>query len=127
MLPSILADKCYSTQAPRELDSREMSVNSNNENNQSASATATTINEENRLIDLVYNRLVELTKSMNSVTSQSGSCNAHHLYSWIRNMGKLETGAFVTLNQVLNALRKLEMRGLVYSCEDEFHYLPMIN
>ena len=138
MLPSILADKCYSLKSPQEIEfkSPAKTTNDNNKENESMRCQlSSNSNEDKRITSLVYNRLVELTAS---VTAKSGtaelpslvmgnSCNAYHLYASIRNMGKLDSARFITQNEVLNVLKKLEMEGLVYSCEDEFHYLPIIN
>lgn len=125
MLPSILADKCYSAK----VDNQAFASKEQLTPPKMAAAERTMLNQskvdqqtdDNRLTELVYKRLVELTSSSSSKSNES--CSVKNLFNSIKNVGKLN--GFVTLTQVLNALKKLEMRGLVYSCEDEFHYLPI--
>lgn len=131
MLPSILAAKCYSIKSPQEIECKSPAKTTNDESLRCQLSSNS--NEDKRITSLVYNRLVELTASVTAKSStelpslMGNSCNAYHLYASIRNMGKLDSARFITQNEVLNVLKKLEMEGLVYSCEDEFHYLPIIN
>ena len=80
---------------------------------------------ELKVINLVNKKLIQISSNVN-ITLSNQSCNAYSLFNILKNNCPTEYVKYVTAKQVLDALKELEMRGLAYSCEDEFHYLPMI-
>ena len=127
MLPAILAEKCYSIDPPSiEIEKDNDIVTMRNEEKENKP------DENNRLskniIEAVYNRLVDLVRSEkigNGSNQDINSCNYRELYDSLKNFSKLNGLGFITSNQVLNALKLLEMDGRVYSCQDNFHFLPI--
>jgi hypothetical protein len=108
-------------------------------NNQPKSNEFTSIKNKEAFMSFVNKKLVELTTgnglnntknvtmSITNTTyneNNGQSCDSYSLFSFLRNNCPIEF-KFVSHKQVLGALKELEMRGLVYSCEDEFHYLPI--
>jgi hypothetical protein len=82
---------------------------------------------------LVHKQLLQLCSNLNeSVQAETGtkfrvnssSCNSYSIFRMFRNKHSREYNS-VTYYDVLNALKELESRGLIYSCENEFQYLPL--
>ena len=127
MLPSILYHKVYSIPAPS-LDEFNSARRSNESQNQKAKEPASETNNaqknieqktnEENFISFVFKKITQLS------ANASESCSSYSVYNFLRNNCPVEFKC-VTLKQVLDALKTLEIRGMVYSCEDEFHYLPM--
>lgn len=125
MLPAILAEKCYSIDPPSvDKDSDIVTMKYEEKENKP--------DENNRLnkniIEAVYDRLVDFVRSEkfgNGSNEGNYSCNYNELYNSLKNSCKLNGLGFIDRNQVLNALKLLEMDGRVYSCQDNFHFLPI--
>ena len=127
VLPSILMNKVYSKQ-PATLnkyeevnqiknDYKKFKSNNNSDN--------LNLKEKEIFINLVNKRLVQMTTNIgNNMTLSNNSVNAYSLFNFIKSDCSIEF-SFVTYKHILDALKELETRGLIYSCEDEFHYLPM--
>lgn len=125
MLPAILAEKCYSIDPPSvDKDSDNVTMKYEEKENKP--------DENNRLnkniIEAVYDRLVDFVRSEkigNGSNEGNYSCNYYELYNSLKNSSKLNGLGFIDHIQVLNALKELEMKGRVYSCQDNFHFLPI--
>jgi hypothetical protein len=149
MLPSVLANKSYSIESmsvqeynqkinclKSECDQKNVLVvqEPNKSNNQSDREFYSIKNKE-AFMSFVNKKLIELTTggglnntkniSMSTTnTDNNQSCDSYSLFGFLRNNCPIEF-KYVSHKQVLGALKELELRGLVYSCEDEFHYLPI--
>jgi hypothetical protein len=84
--------------------------------------------KKEEFLRLVYKSLIHISQNLidqdNKITNSSTSCDSYNVFMHIRK----NTSAmfqFVTYKQVLAALKELELTGLVYSCEDEHHFLPI--
>jgi len=134
MLPSILNEKVYTVNAPtqEQFDALKESMGSssikkNGEKEQqmdSANNSNHTIKDMEAFLSLVNKKLNEVTSKSADYTLNIQSCKSYSLYTYLRGNCPVEY-KYVTHKQVLDALKELEQRGLVYSCEDETHYLPM--
>lgn len=118
ILPSVLSNKIYSKQA---ITCEKYELLKTNKINQQLK-----IKEENQLnenlINYVNKKLIEMASSKeNAVEDQS--CNSYALFNSMRN--GISEFKSLTHKQVLDALKELESRGLAYSCENEFQYLPI--
>lgn len=131
MLPSILARKCYSIDPPKHIPADKHQQQAQNtivdKQAEKENSRATTIDEN--FIQLVYKRLVSLARTEKfdeSGHQNRAACSSYYLYNSIKNSSKIEgPGDLLSPSRVLAALKELEMRGFVYSCQDEFHYLPI--
>lgn len=142
MLPAILFKQTYSIDLITQDDyesrfcKEQMQVE---ERRVSSKTTANSAAEfesmpnKNAFVNLVYKKLVEMSSVQEasmlnhtdtSNTNHMKSCDSHDLFSYLRNNCPTEF-KFVSFKLVLAGLKELEMRGLAYSCEDEFHYLPI--
>ena len=83
------------------------------------------IKDKEGFLSLVNKKLIELVSRGSESDMTNESCQAYHLFTYLKNNCPTEF-KMATFKQVLSALKELELRGLVYSCEDELHYLPMI-
>ena len=77
------------------------------------------------LLDNTGSRACE-SKDRESV-SASESCHSYSIFSYIRNNCSLEQRNNCTHKQVIDALKELEINGQVYSCDNEYQYLPMVD
>jgi hypothetical protein len=140
-ISAILNEKIYSTASPSHdqyeniLKENEIIMSKKNINGLSSRQNLNS-NEiyfddssKQEFISLVYKALIKL--SQNSIDQNNkksfnfgSSCDSYDIFMYIRktvsNKNKL-----VTYKQVLAALKELELTGLVYSCEDEYHFLPI--
>jgi hypothetical protein len=150
MLPSVLAQNCYSIEpvSVQEYEQKFKSVKTEINESKSYLTTRETnksdyqkadqlapMKNKDVFINFVNKKLIELTTgglnvtknaSLNTMDSESSSnsCNSYSLFSFLRNNCPVEF-KYVSHKQVLSALKELELMGLAYSCEDEFHYLPI--
>ena len=125
MLPAILAEKCYSIDPPS-VEKESDIVTMKNEEKENKPDENNRLNKN--IIEAVYNRLVDFVRSEkigNGSNEGNYSCNYNELYNSLKNSSKLNGLGFIDRNQVLNALKLLEMDGRVYSCQDNFHFLPI--
>jgi hypothetical protein len=101
------------------------------------SSSLCNMSEDSRtaLLQLVNQRLIAVSRSKDDSDDEFAflvdrqSCSSQALLTDIRKEQQSCSNGefkFVTHKQVLDALKELECQGLVYSCEDEFHYLPLI-
>lgn len=138
MLPACLAEKTYSIAPPTESDyvqfrikNEKIVLKTMNEPDQHVSE-ARSVRGNEQFLNFVYKKLTQMANSnvldSSRKVDQLGdntSCESYALFSFLRNNCPIEF-KYVNHKQVLEALKELELRGLVYSCEDEFHYLPLI-
>jgi len=123
MLPAILHNKVYNIPAPtlEEFDlaiklneKNKLNIRDNNKNSEQVS-----INENEDFLNLVHQKLTVLSRATNNK-----SCSSYAVHNFLRNNCPAQFKS-ITLKQVLDALKALEVRGTAYSCEDDFHYLPI--
>ena len=125
MLPAILNQKIYSIPAPtNEEFELARKLNSKTQNNlnikdHSIESGLVSFSENENFLNLVYNKLTQLASAANNKP-----CSSYSVYNAIRNKCLTEFKS-ITLKHVLDSLKVLEIRGIVYSCEDDFHYLPI--
>ncbi len=134
ILPSVLNEKVYRISAPtqKQFDALKMSMeftSSKKEDNKDEFAgnrnfSTSTIRDMEGFLSFVNKKLNEVTSKSADYTLNIQSCKSYSLYNYLRNNCPVEY-KFVTHKQVLDALKELEQRGLVYSCEDDAHYLPI--
>lgn len=133
MLPAILSKRIYSVKAPskEQFDSLKQVANpchkklepENNVKPESKPGTSV-IKDMEAFLTLVDKKLNQITSKSADYTLNNQSCSSYNLYTYLRSNCPVEY-KFVTAKQVLDALKELELRGLVYSCEDDNHYLPI--
>ncbi|RNA01994.1 hypothetical protein BpHYR1_004571 [Brachionus plicatilis] len=88
------------------------------------------ISKNENFLNFVLKKLVQMSESSMLDQSRkvddasSDSCESFKLYRFVRSNCPNEFKC-TDHKQVLEALKELESRGLVYSCEDEYHYLPL--
>jgi hypothetical protein len=129
VLPSILSNKIYSKEAiTLDMYNEMKNFKTEPQTNFLSNAVHTETEvvdpkEKENFINLVSKKLVQLTSNTDS-TLNSQPCNSYSLYNFLKNNCPTEFKKFLTTKQVLDALKELETRGLAYSCDDEFHYLP---
>ena len=76
-----------------------------------------------KLVQMSESNVLDSSRKVDHLGTES--CESYVLFRFLKNNCPNEF-KFVTQKQVLEALKELESRGLVYSCEDEYHYLPLI-
>jgi len=126
ILPATLGNKVYSKESVslqqydeiKNLNSKTNNNNNNNNNNNEKKSILT-----DNFINLVNQKLIQMSSNPNT-TLTNHSCNSYALFNFLKNNCPIEYKS-ITSKHVLDALKELEIRGLAYSCEDEFHYLPM--
>lgn len=119
VLPGILNSQVYSRQSITCQQYEEIKAKKLSEQ-QLKERTNHQVNEN--LIVFVNKKLVEMTTG--SDTLENNSCNSLAIFNLVKSSGANDFKN-LTHKQVLDALKELESRGLAYSCEDEFHYLPI--
>lgn len=133
MLPAILNDKVYSVKPPskEEFDklNEEMNVLKKKseilkENLNLNKIDDNGIKDMNAFLAMVNKKLIQLTTKSGECEWNTESCKSYTLYTFLKTNSSVEYKS-VTHKQVLDALKELELRGLVYSCEDETRYLPI--
>ena len=127
VLPSILSRKVYSLpETSLETFNSVKRLKDEKTELWSNAKTEFKMKDDENFINLVNKKLIQLaSKSDSNQTMSHQSCESYELYTFLKNNCPNEF-KMVTYKQVLDALKELELRGLVYSCEDELHYLPMI-
>lgn len=129
ILPSVLFDEVYSKK-PITLDEFDNFNTKIYVENQPQKLTKDKNIKNDNLLNFVLKKLVQMSKSNlldqshKNDSNSSDSCDSFNLYRFLKSNCPSE---FKCLDhkQVLEALKELESRGLVYSCEDEYHYLPL--
>lgn len=129
-LPSILFEKVYSKK-PLSFEEFE-NLNKKNEvvGAQHQKVDKENISKNENFLNFVLKKLVQMSESSMLDQSRkvddasSDSCESFKLYRFVRSNCPNEFKC-TDHKQVLEALKELESRGLVYSCEDEYHYLPL--
>lgn len=128
MLPSILDKKVYSTIGTTEDRYNHLKSESKQEQQQikksDNSEHDSIIKDMEAFLSFVNKKLQQITTKTADHTMNPKSCYSYSLYTFLSRNCPIEF-KFVTHKQVLDALKELELRGLVYSCEDECHYLPI--
>ncbi|CAF0765713.1 unnamed protein product [Brachionus calyciflorus] len=135
ILPAILSDKVYSIPLPtlNDLNNLTNKVNCKTSGQQEILIKPEIDNFKNNenFFNFVHKKLIQMSEanildSSRRVDNNLGtqSCESFALFRFLKNNCPNEF-KFVAHKQVLDALKELESRGLVYSCEDEFHYLPL--
>ena len=120
MLPAILHHKVYSIPAPTDEEFENANkFNDRNFKDNAKNSVPVSISENENFLNLIYNKLTQLANATNNKP-----CSSYSVYNLFRNNCPTEYKS-VTLKQVLDALKILEIRGTAYSCEDVFHYLPI--
>lgn len=132
MLPAILSKRIYSIKAPskEQFDSLKQVANPfkkpepENVTRSESKPGTSVIKDMEAFLTLVYKKLNQITSKSADYTLNNQSCSSYNLYTYLRSNCSVEY-KFITAKQVLDALKELELRGLVYSCEDDNHYLPI--
>lgn len=127
MLPSILDKKVYSSKGTSEDKFNELKAENKNEELNTKKVDnpeRESIKDMECFLAFVNKKLQQITTKSADLTVNTKSCNSFSLYTFLSRNCPIEF-KFVTHKQVLDALKELELRGLVYSCEDESHYLPI--
>lgn len=130
ILPSILFDKVYSKKPVTFDEFENLSKKIKITECQRQNVADNNVKNDN-LLNFVLKKLIQMSKSNildqshKNENNSSESCESFKLYRFLKSNCPSE---FKCLDhkQVLEALKELESRGLVYSCEDEYHYLPLI-
>lgn len=85
-------------------------------------------NKNKEFLTVVYKALLNLSQNIDQSNRTSfnstSSCDTYSIFMYIRKTNST-MDQFLTYKQVLAALKELELTGLVYSCEDEYHFLPI--
>jgi hypothetical protein len=131
ILPIVLHEKCY---AKRTVSRQfyENLVNRKDVLNKEIEQNKVNLNEQsNKLIDetlrtLVHNVLIELTKKLNMTNDDflnRKTCDSKSVHIYIRE----KYAAYKNLSHlnVIQTLKELEIKGKVYSCDDDMHYVPV--
>ena len=111
MLPMVLDEKCYQlVQKDRILPDNFKSIENNNNNKKPI---------DEKFLSLVLDRLINLS----TAHSTRQPCNSFQLFNHIRD-NCTDQKSF-THTDVVDALKLLEMKSLIYSCDNQNSYLPI--
>ena len=110
-MPMYLNDKCYSLIDLSKISSSDIQNRNNKIDNNKA--------VDEKIVNLVFTKLKDLTSNSRK------PCNSFMLLKSIRDDNHAEYKS-ITSKDVFNALKHLEIKSLVYSCENEFTFLPII-
>ena len=134
VMPAILGERVYAVRAPSGSEYEQTRKRTEEE------AARKQVNREIKCLDkenvqsMTLQRIKQLTIEINKTTGDLNNPNklsrptqSVSVFSLFRSLKSSFADAFkhITQMQILNELKELEEKGLVYSCEDEFHYLPV--
>jgi hypothetical protein len=127
-MPSILNQQVYQLNQPSHDEYNKvlkvnetimLNRNSKLANNYNTLNDCKMINNKEHFLALVNETLIKLASTDSTI-----SCNSYSIFTFIRKSNN-PNYKYVSYKEVLIALKELELNGYIYSCEDEFHYLPI--
>lgn len=128
MLPSILSGRVYSIPTPTSEIVKKVKTESeqSNESSNASKPNEISLKGNENFLNLVHKKFVNYANfNTEQANAQIEWCSSFNFFNFFRNNCTKEY-KFISHKHVLDALKELELRGLVYSCEDEFHYLPLL-
>ena len=126
IIPSILNEKIYSLTTPSQSKVNNLKASKKEEKSNiiDSSKTIDSLLIKENFLAVVNKKLIEITSKSADYTLNNQSCSSYSLFTILKNSCHVEY-KFVTPKLVLDALKELELRGVIYSCEDDSHYLPI--
>jgi hypothetical protein len=113
IMPIYLNDKCYKLIDSTKINSLRNTIGENKKEIDNKII-------DEKLVDLVHSKLKYLTSNSNQ------PCSSFMLFNNIRDDKSLNIEfKSITNKDVLNALKQLELKSFIYSCDDEFTFLPI--
>jgi len=122
--PALLYKNMYSRAAPTVTD-YEKHVNSkaNLIKNEQLMQDKALVQDEN-FLNLVFEKLVQLKLNADKMPKKDNFSNdASAIFAFIKR--ELNNYSSITIKNVIDALKELEMKGLVYSLDDNHNYSPL--
>lgn len=129
IMPIILSQKCYELNAPTKLmlNKKQEFLNTNKENKD--------VSSDEKFQNFVLTKLIQLTSlapqsslSLTSTTTNQNNtvrqpCSSYSLFTHIRE--KCNEYKTITHKNVIDALKQLEVKCMIYSCDNDNSYLPI--
>ena len=126
IIPSVLNERIYSLKAYSKSSFNNLNAPNREEKSliENSNKTNDSLMIKETFLAVVNKKLIEITSKSADYTLNNQSCSSYSLFTILKNSCNVEY-KFITPKLVLDALKELELRGVIYSCEDESHYLPI--
>lgn len=120
LMPIVLDEKCYELSHVDKNSLSKLNSVDVESNNKEVSG----FDSDDNFLNLVHARLIYLTTTQPPSGSSRKPCSSYTLYNHIRD--KYTDYRSITIKDVSLALKHLEMKSLIYSCDDDKTFLPII-